>query len=280
MSIYKKFLDYCQKNDKILAVYLEGSRVYAEKYIDDFSDYDFLVIVSDIESFVADDDFLSNFGEILIMQKPSDSFASHYNYGSKEPYTYLVQYASLERIDLNFVDVSNCLKYIDKSEPMIEILNKGKTSFVEVSNDIKVFNLKKPSEKEYFDCVNEFYWISLYVKKALNRKEYINAIKIYNDYYIKMLMRMIGFRIGFDKDYSVSLGKNYRFIKNYLKLEEYDFIKSLFYVSSVKDLEEKLIKAIEWFEINSKKVSSLLDFEYTDYSQVKDFILKEYKIKE
>jgi aminoglycoside 6-adenylyltransferase len=280
MSIYKKFLDYCQKNDKILAVYLEGSRVYAEKYIDDFSDYDFLVIVSDIESFVADDDFLSNFGEILIMQKPSDSFASHYNYGSKEPYTYLVQYASLERIDLNFVDVSNCLKYIDKSEPMIEILNKGKTSFVEVSNDIKVFNLKKPSEKEYFDCVNEFYWISLYVKRALNRKEYINAIKIYNDYYIKMLMRMIGFRIGFDKDYSVSLGKNYRFIKNYLKLEEYDFIKSLFYVSSVKDLEEKLIKAIEWFEINSKKVSSLLDFEYTDYSQVKDFILKEYKIKE
>lgn len=280
MSVYEKFLEYCNNNEKILAVYLEGSRVYAEKYIDDFSDYDFLVIVSDIESFVADDDFLSNFGEILIMQKPSDSFDSHYNYGSKEPFTYLVQYASLERIDLNFVDVSNCLEYIENSEPMIEILNKGQTPFIEVSNDIKVFNLRKPSEKEYFDCVNEFYWISLYVKKALNRKEYINAIKIYNHYYIKMLMRMIGFRIGFEKDYSVSLGKNYRFIKNYLKLEEYDFIKNLFYISSVKDLEEKLIKAIEWFEINSKTVSSLLDFDYTDYSQVKDFILKEYKIKE
>ncbi len=280
MSIYEKFLDFCKNNDLVLAIYLEGSRVYAKEFIDDYSDYDFLVLVSDIKPFVEDEKFLYNFGEILIMQKPSDSYYQPYDYSGKEPFTYLVQFKGKERLDINFVDISNYQEYVDKYEPIEEIYNKDKIEYISISDNSNVFNITKPTEKEYFDCVNEFYWISLYVAKALNRQELINAIKIYKDYYLKMFMKMLSFKIGHKNDYKISLGKNYRFIKNYLSSWEYKDVVSLYYIANKDDLYSKIFITMDKFTVISREVSNLLGFKFTDYSQVRSFLIEEYLIKE
>ncbi len=276
MTIYEKLLEYFQKEEDVISVFLQGSRVYAKEYIDEYSDYDFLVIVNDIHKFNNLDKLFNSFGEVIIMQKPTDSYDDRYDYHGAKPFTYLVQYSNLERIDVNFVDKCNYLEFIDLNEPMIKLIDKNNDKALNVSDENQMFKLYKPSLKEFQDTINEFYWISLYVVKAINRGEDLQAITFYQNYFLKMLTKMIGFKIGHDNNYQVSLGKNYRFIKEYIGIKEYNELINLYYIKNMADISNKLFIGFTFFENYVKKVSQDLGYKPEDFSKIKDFIKAKY----
>lgn len=68
----KTILDFARKNEDIRMVGMEGSRVNSNIPEDSFQDYDITYFVTDRESFIRDDKWLSAFGRIIMMQKPED----------------------------------------------------------------------------------------------------------------------------------------------------------------------------------------------------------------
>ena len=65
-------INFAEKNENIRIVGMEGSRVNKNIPKDSFQDFDITYFVTDIKKFKVNDDWLSFFGTIIMMQKPED----------------------------------------------------------------------------------------------------------------------------------------------------------------------------------------------------------------
>lgn len=76
MRSEKEMLDLiirtAREDERIIAAYLEGSRVDPNAQKDIFRDYDVEYIVRDTAPFIADKSWIDRFGERLFMQYPDD----------------------------------------------------------------------------------------------------------------------------------------------------------------------------------------------------------------
>ena len=70
----KLILDTAAADDRILAVYMNGSRTNPNVPKDIFQDYDIVYVVTETESFRKDRGWIDRFGERLFMQYPEEGF--------------------------------------------------------------------------------------------------------------------------------------------------------------------------------------------------------------
>lgn len=72
-AVIQKFRDFAMADEAIRAVILEGS-LAAGKFVDDLSDYDVNIFTRDARPYLNDDQWLNQFGEVLIYQKEELNF--------------------------------------------------------------------------------------------------------------------------------------------------------------------------------------------------------------
>ena len=65
-------LDVAKKDDSIRAVTMNGSRVNPNVKKDPFQDFDIVYLVRDVEPYKRNKAFISQFGELMILQTPED----------------------------------------------------------------------------------------------------------------------------------------------------------------------------------------------------------------
>ena len=78
------------------------------------------------------------------------------------------------------------------------------------------YHVRKPSAREYDDCCNEFWNVTPYVIKGLCRKEILFAIDHLNQILRFELLRMMSWKVGIKTEFSLSVGKNYKYINKYI----------------------------------------------------------------
>ena len=94
-------------DERIRAVTMEGSRANPNAVHDSYSDFDISYYVTDIREFTGDKSWINELGDILIAQFPTDWYSHPYDYGSRDPFAFLIQFADGSRIDLTLSDVTN-----------------------------------------------------------------------------------------------------------------------------------------------------------------------------
>ena len=94
----KLILDTAAADDRILAVYMNGSRTNPNVPKDIFQDYDIVYVVTETESFRKDRGWIDRFGERLFMQYPEEGFFGSGN--AEECYGWLIQFSDGNRLDL------------------------------------------------------------------------------------------------------------------------------------------------------------------------------------
>ena len=72
-EMYQLFLDIANNNDRILAVYMNGSRTNKNVPKDIFQDYDIVYVVEKTADFINDRLWITQFGDIMYMQYPDES---------------------------------------------------------------------------------------------------------------------------------------------------------------------------------------------------------------
>ena len=114
----------------------------------------------------------------------------------KEELVYLMLFKDHKRIDLSLVEFRNRNR---KNDSLTKILlDKDKIFEKNQSPSDKDYWTKKPSQKEFNDCCNEFWWVSTYVVKGLLRNELIYAKEIHETIVRKMYMKVIAWNIAAD----------------------------------------------------------------------------------
>ena len=130
---------------RIRVMTLEGSRVNAYITPDIWQDYDITFLVTDVESFIQSDEWLSVFGDIVFLQKPEAMklFPPDFPDGW---FSYLMLFSDGVKIDLTLVPLTNIYTYF-RQDPLIKVLldKDGICPNIQPPSDAK-FWVQRPSE--------------------------------------------------------------------------------------------------------------------------------------
>ncbi|HIB3669757.1 TPA: aminoglycoside 6-adenylyltransferase, partial [Enterococcus faecalis] len=128
-------------------------------------------------------------------------------------------------------------------------------------------HVRKPSAREYDDCCNEFWNVTPYVIKGLCRKEILFAIDHLNQILRFELLRMMSWKVGIKTEFSLSVGKNYKYINKYIDEDLWNRLLSTYRMDSYENIWKSLFICHQLFREVSKEVAELLGFDYPEYGK-------------
>ena len=211
-------LSTAREDERIRYVVMNGSRANPEAKADIFQDYDIVYGVARLADFIEDPNWIDRFGNILVMQKP-DTTRIYPGEVRKGAFAYLMQFTDGNRMDLTLVSPEKTDEYVGRDSQTIVLLDKdGILPKVGRPSD-RDYWIKPPTEKEFSDSCNEFFWVSPYVAKGLWRGEMPYALEMLNVPVREMLVRMLEWHIGIQYDFKVSAGKAGKNFERYLEPE-------------------------------------------------------------
>ncbi len=70
-EMFDLILGIAKKDERIRAVYMNGSRTNPNVPKDIFQDYDIVYVVTETASFIKDENWINVFGELLMIQEPN-----------------------------------------------------------------------------------------------------------------------------------------------------------------------------------------------------------------
>ena len=219
--MYDLIRTIAQRDDRIRAVILNGSRANPNARRDIFQDFDIVYIVTEVASFKVDPEWIRCFGEMLILQLPNDmqdpppdDVTDNDSEGEKS-YAYLMQFADGNRIDLTLYPVAR-LAAMDRDSLSVLLLDKdGLIEPFPPPHERDYWPIP-PTAKAFADCCNEFWWVATYVAKGLWRAEITYAHAMMDQPVRNQLMNMLAWQIGILTKFAANPGKDGKYFQQYL----------------------------------------------------------------
>ncbi|BAM46376.1 aminoglycoside 6-adenylyltransferase [Amphibacillus xylanus] len=259
-EMYDLVLNFAKNDQRVRAVGLNGSRTNPNAPRDIFQDYDVVYLVTEMESFLNQPDWIAVFGERLIMQTPEDMtlFPSEL----RTRYSYLMLFSDGNRIDLTLVPVEEADQYVNEDKLTKILLDKDEI-FPELPEPTdQDYWVKQPTSQKYLDCCNEFWWITTYIAKGLWRREILYALDHLNRYGRPMLYQMLEWQVGIETDFSVSIGKSEKYLERYLEAGNWERLLTTFPNASYESVWQALFNLIDLFRDTATCVANHFEYQY------------------
>lgn len=260
-EVLSHFKKWARKNDLIRAAVLTSSRANPEAEVDFLSDYDIELYVSDLSEFKKSDEWLDEFGTIMVRWpfKPRSTGFKDGNW-----ITRLVLFNDGVRIDFQITDHSKIEKNAYKNGYQVLIDKDGITE--ELSEPTySEYIINKPEQEEYETLVNEFWWDAYYVPKYLWRDQ-LPFAKYMLDYSLRysFLHKIIEWYIGLENDWSVETGAFGKKFKEYLEAELWSEWEKTYAGADLEENWETFFRMTDFFRKLAKILATDLDFRYPD----------------
>lgn len=261
-EMFHLILDVADQDERVRLVAMNGSRTNPNVPADIFQDYDIVYVVDDMKSYLDQPSWIDVFGKRIILQTPEAMDLFPPELGNW--FSYLMLFEDGNRIDLLLVPLDELDQYI-KNDKLIRILldKDGRTDPLPPATDIDYW-VKKPTRSYYHDCCNEFWWLSTYVAKGLCRDELPYAID-HLSVMRKLLYTMLSWQVGAEINFSASMGKNYKYLKNYLSAELWNRVMQTYRNDTRDCVWSSLWLVLELFREAAGQVASFLEVNYPEY---------------
>lgn len=208
-------LGTAEKDDRIRAVYMGGSRNNPNAPRDIFQDYDIVYVVRQNRPFYEDKSWIDRFGERLYMQYPDEVDRRNGLPADFDAcYGWLIQFKDGNRMDLHVVPCENAGAYWDTL--CVGLLDKDNILPKTGKPDGRGYWIQKPSESEFWACCNEFWWCMNNVAKALWRKELLAVHQVFYGVCQPELIKLLNWKAGNDNGFCISTGKASKYLNRYL----------------------------------------------------------------
>ena len=258
-EMLKLILDTAQRDERIRAVIMNGSRANPNAPRDIFQDFDIVYIVSEVAPFKNNHEWIKRFGELMIMQLPEDmQDPPASNDGG---FTYLMQFTDGNRIDLGIYPLAK-LGEIRRDSLSLLLLDKdGMIGPFAPANESDYLP-EPPTAKAYSDCCNEFWWVCPYVAKGLWRNEILYAKHMLDEVVREQLMKMLAWHIGVQTHFSQNPGKLGKYFQHYLEPELWDLLQATYADATYDHTWEALFAMCNLFRKAALPVAEHFGFEY------------------
>ena len=235
---------------EVEAISLSGSRTYPQASKDEFQDYDVVYIVDDLKDLLSDLSWLDQFGMRLIEQ--------HNVLGHRR--LYLMLFEDGNRIDLTLCPKEYIQEWVD-SEANFEVIKDDKGLFEAYQPNSKRYWTSPPTEEEFAASCNEFWWVSTYVVKAIRRNQLIYATDHLYGICQQELLKVLAWQVASDREI-VDIGKNYKYLFNYLPAEKEKELSNLLDFSSLDKITQSLLATLNVFHREAQSLSQKMGFTY------------------
>ena len=253
MRIETEMFDVILQTAKVLqvdAVAMSGSRTNPKAPKDEFQDYDVVYIVEDLDGLMADLSWLDQFGNRLIEQ--------HNILGNRR--LYLMLFEDGNRIDLTLCPKEHMKEWVD-SEAGYTVLIDEKGLFESDSPSPDRFLTSPPNKMDFEKTCNEFWWVSAYVVKGICRKQVIYATDHLYGICQQELLKILAWQVVSDRG-TVDIGKNYKYLFNYLLSEKEKKFSALLDFSSIEKITQSLLATMEFFHQEAQYLAQKMGFKY------------------
>ena len=238
------------KNLQVEAVAMSGSRTCPNVPKDEFQDYDVVYIVNDLDNLTSDLSWLNQFGKRIIEQEVS--------LGNRR--IYLMLFEDGNRIDLTLCPKEHIQEWVD-SEVGFTVLEDEKGLFESYSPSPKRFWIHPATETDFKNSCNEFWWVSAYVVKGICRHQVIYATDHLYGICQQELLKVLAWQVTSDRG-KVDIGKNYKYLFNYLPVEKEKEFSALIDFSSVEKLTHSLFATMDLFHREAQILAQKMGFDY------------------
>ena len=196
-------LGCAERDPRVRAVTMNGSRINPHAKKDMFQDYDVVYFVTEVEPYIDNETFIGQFGDMLIMQTPEAMIDPPPEDNGR--YVYLMLFTDGNRIDLGLTPVDMINDSLDDSLTVVLLDKDHRIEALPPPSDVDYLP-EEPTAKLFDDCCNEFWWVSPYVAKGLWREELTYVKSAMESFIRPQLLKMLtwyfgiktGFRMGGD----------------------------------------------------------------------------------
>lgn len=261
-EMYALFMHIAKADDRILAVYMNGSRTNPNAPKDIFQDYDIVFVVRETKTFIEDRDWIHRFGKILYMQYPDEN--PYYPCDRENNYGWLMQFDDGVRVDLTVQTVAYTQEHIHDDKLCRILLDKENILPTIPKSTDADHHVKKPTEAQFQACANEFWWCSNNIAKGLWREEMPYVQDMTNFVVRKQLERMLSWKVGIGTDFQVSVGKSAKYLYRWLETDEHQKYLNTYFGGSVEEAWTAVLHMCDLFEQTAKYVGRKLGYTYND----------------
>ena len=232
------------------AVAMSGSRTDTKASKDEFQDYDVVYVVDDIDNLTSDLSWLDQFGKRIIEQ---------HNILSNRR-LYLMLFEDGNRIDLTLCPKEHMKEWVD-SEAGFTVLLDEKGLLEPYSPSPQRFWTSPTRAIEFEKACNEFWWVSAYVVKGICRKQLLYATDHLYGICHQELLKILAWQVASERG-AVDIGKNYKYLFNYLPAEKGKTFSNLLDFSSLEKLTQSLLATITVFHREAQDLAKKMGFDY------------------
>lgn len=262
-EMFQMILEIAKQDERIRAVYLNGSRTNPNVKKDEYQDFDIVYVVNEVIPFLNNPEWLKKFGEIAVMQEPnSKAFGWGGDHNEQESYTWLMLFSDGNRIDLHvdikevalnrYLEDTLTIKLLDKDDLLPDLAR---------AND-QAHWIQRPSETEFCAVCNEFWWCLNNVAKGLNRQQIPYVLKMYYEVVHPQLFQLIDWSIAQKNNFQITTGLFGKYYENLLTKERYEaYLKTYPYPDS-EAIWQAVFNACELFRELGIEIAESLGFSY------------------
>ena len=238
------------ENIQVEAVAMSGSRMDTKAPKDEFQDYDVVYIVESLDDLLADLTWLDQFGKRIIEQ---------YNVLDHR-HLYLMLFEDGNRIDLTLCPKSHIQEWVDNEADYI-VLKDEKGLFESYTTSSQRYWTNPARPIDFEKACNEFWWVSAYVVKGICRKQAIYATDHLYGICQQELLKVFAWQVASDRG-EVDIGKNYKYLFQYLPTEKEKEFSALLDFSSVEKLTQSLFATMQLFHREAQILARKIGFAY------------------
>lgn len=260
-DIKNKTINFAKVDERIRAVLLNGSRTNPNVNPDKYQDFDIVFIVKDFNSFLIDRNWINIFGKPILQQLPDEMELGKNGNEEDVSFGFLMIFENQNRIDLTLFPYEKFGTHFKTDSLTIVWLDKDNLfkSIPEPSD--KDYHIAKPSQQEFSEVCNEFWWCITNVAKGLKREEIIYAKDMLENTVRPMFWKLIEWNVGNKYNFRISLGKSGKFAKKLLYKSLYEDILKTYSDSNIENNWNALELMVKIFTKEQEKFARKLNFE-------------------
>ena len=235
---------------QVEAVAMSGSRTNPKTPKDEFQDYDAVYVVDDLDNLTSDLSWLDQFGKRIIEQEVR---LEHRRLN-------LMLFEDGNRIDLTLCPKDHIQEWVD-SEAGFTVLEDPEHLFEPYSQNLERYWTSPATETNFVKSCNEFWWVSAYVVKGICRKQVIYATDHLYGICQQEFLKILAWQVASDRG-KVDIGKNYKYLFNYLPAEKEKQFSNLLDFSSLDKITQSLFATMELFHQEAQFLAHKMGFDY------------------
>ena len=253
-------LGVAQRDDRIRAVYLNGSRANPAVPRDEFQDYDVVYVVTDGTWFVEHRDWIEVFGDTAIVQEPDPPDSNWFGW--------LMLFRDGNRIDLHVESLAHCADHWGEDSLTVPLLDKDGILPTLPPPSERSYRVPRPSEEAFHACCNEFWWCLQNVAKGIRRDQLSYAMWMYHTVVGDALRQMLGFYVGSLGDFTnAGGGMAGKYYKKHLPPEWYALLRKSYPTSDYDQFWEAIEAECDLFHRAASHVAGRLGYAYRQHEE-------------